>query len=112
MTREELIRNLRDLFDNIIKTAEAKNKDYAMNNNAFANFEIVGNMLQMANEDIKDGKYLCWLVYFTKHYISVLNYLRTRESHTEPIEGRIVDMIVYLGILYNMLKEDRRGNDE
>jgi len=112
MTRDELIGNLRNLFDNIIKTAEAKNKDYAMNDNAFANFEIVGNMLQMADENIKDGKYLCWLVYFTKHYISVLNYLRTRKSHTEPIEGRIVDMIVYLGILYNMLKEDRRGNNE
>jgi len=108
MKREELVEGLREICTKVIKTAEAKNKDYALEDDAFSNFRIIGEFLNIADPGLEDGKYMCWLVYFCKHFLSVLNYLRTRKVYTESIEGRIIDMIVYLAILYLMIEEDEK----
>jgi hypothetical protein len=58
-----------------------------------------------------------WLTYFTKHFDSVVSFIRKRNQGkavseivaglSEPIDGRILDMINYLAILRGMILEER-----
>jgi len=48
-----------------------------------------------------------WFVYFIKHYDALTSYIRGEYSDSEPIEGRIQDLINYLFLLYGIIKEDK-----
>jgi hypothetical protein len=47
-----------------------------------------------------------WSVYAYKHMAAIFAYVKNGGQHeSEPIEGRIVDLINYLLLLYKMVKE-------
>ncbi len=50
-----------------------------------------------------------WMVYFVKHFDALCSYIRGEYVDSEPIDGRIMDMINYLFLLYAIIKEKKDG---
>ena len=107
--------NITELLANCKQVLCSKGREYQNTNkddvNVFANFERASLDIGLSREQI------LW-VYFSKHKDSISKFikdLRTKdieqieENLSEPIEGRIVDAINYLLLLYGMEK-DRRLN--
>ena len=83
-----------------IPTREAGQKEYARNqNNAFANFERVGDYVCIDKKQVL-------MVYLLKHIDGIMAYINGHKSQREGVEGRITDAIVYLLLLRGMVDED------
>ena len=46
-----------------------------------------------------------WMTYFCKHFDALSSYIRGEYKDSEPIDGRIQDLINYLFLLYGILHE-------
>lgn len=56
--------------------------------------------------------FVVWKIYFSKHYRSLMTYIKDVQTQSlrplsESIDGRIMDMIVYLMIQWAMIEEER-----
>lgn len=60
---------------------------------------------KLAGTDIKK----VWFVYFVKHFDALSAYIRGEYKDSEPIEGRIEDLINYLFLLRGIIEEEH-GN--
>jgi hypothetical protein len=89
------------VFQECLATLESKGEDYKVNNDANSNFEEVAKRLRD-----KVGKYDVWQVYFQKHITAIEKWCASTDLASEPIEGRIIDAINYLFILYSMAVDD------
>ena len=77
----------------------AGQKEYARkNNNAFANFERVGENLDIQREEVL-------LVYLLKHIDGICSFVKGHKSQREDVRGRLTDAIVYLCLLWGMVNE-------
>ena len=77
----------------------AGQKEYARkNNNAFANFERVGENLDIQREEVL-------LVYLLKHIDGICSFVKGHKSQREDVRGRLTDAIVYLCLLWGMVDE-------
>ena len=100
MTTEEF----NNLLDNEIIPAitamrNAGQKEYAQDKDeVFANFIRSGNQV-----DIPADKAL--MVFLLKHIDGICAYLKGHTSQREHVTGRIADAIVYLMLLWGMIKE-------
>ena len=95
---------MHELMDTILKevvmTRDSGQKEYAHNNNdVFANFNRVAHLLE---EDRK--KVL--MTYMLKHIDGIAAYVKGHKSQREDVTGRITDCIVYLTLLWGMIKEE------
>lgn len=88
-----LIPRLRELRD-------AGQKEYALSESAFGNFERLGAQLELPPMKV------LW-VYLTKHLDGIRAHLNGHESQREDVAGRIEDAIVYL-ILFRAWREKER----
>jgi hypothetical protein len=89
-----------------------KGAEYSGSDDKFANFKRLAAMQGLPIESI-------WLTYCTKHFDSIVSFVKKRNQGktvaeieaglSEPIEGRILDMINYLAILRGMIIEEREG---
>ena len=78
----------------------AGQKEYARkNNNAFANFERVGENLDIQREEVL-------LVYLLKHIDGICSFVKGHKSQREDVRGRLTDAIVYLCVLWGMINEE------
>ena len=78
----------------------AGQKEYARkSNNAFANFERVGENLSLDKKEVL-------LVYLLKHVDGICAYVKGHKSQREDVRGRITDVIVYLCLLWGMIDSD------
>lgn len=105
MTPNDFNKYQLELIDKVLKITESKGKEYA--NSAvdrFANFNRLAAQLDMSNIKV------C-MVYLTKHFDAISNYVKTEEILSEPIEGRIVDAITYLILLAGMIKENSYSSE-
>jgi uncharacterized protein (DUF849 family) len=75
-----------------------KGAEYANSENQLANFKRLGKRLGLKPEAVI-------LVYLTKHLDAIDSYVRTGRVHSEPIEGRIDDAILYLILLKASIRE-------
>ena len=82
-----------------------KGHSYAHSGNPFANFERLSNILGTDRKKIL-------LVYLFKHIDAITAYINGQYMDTEPVQGRIVDAINYLTILYAMIEEENKENEE
>jgi len=48
---------------------------------------------------------IVWFIYFLKHFDALSSYIKEEYKDSEPINGRIIDMINYLFLLYALLEE-------
>jgi hypothetical protein len=105
MNRTEFRRYRRQLLKEAHDIALAKGKDYAGNSDVNANFK-------QGAENVGTSKYVIWHVYADKHFSAVRSGIKANpnrpEVASEPLRGRIIDLINYLILLGAMLEEDQQ----
>lgn len=80
-----------------------KGADYAGDDDVCANFKHHAELLGLTPEQI-------WAVYAGKHWDAIVTYCREGQVESEPIDGRIRDVIVYCFLLLAMVR-DREASD-
>jgi hypothetical protein len=95
-----------DLMDRVFiecqKTREQGQKEYAhSDSNALSNFERTGDELQIPREKV-------WYIFAKKHWDGTLAWIRGHRSQREDVRGRIMDLIVYLILLWAMVDDEER----
>ena len=97
MTYDQFTAVLNDLLEQIRKTRDAGQAEYAhTTTNVFANFDRVAEQTGMTREQVL-------MVYLLKHLDGICAYIKGHRSQREPVQGRIIDAIVYLTLLYGMV---------
>jgi hypothetical protein len=95
--REKICRKL--AFD-LIALGEQGQKEYAHDEgNALANFERLAQDLNLPREKV------LW-IYMRKHLDGILAHINGFQSQREPVQGRIMDAMVYLMLLYCMVEDN------
>lgn len=106
MTKQEMAEVLTKLQEKESFLREEGQKEYAHDDqDAFANFNRVAASLGI------DRKQVC-LVYMLKHLDGITSYIKGHKSQREPIEGRILDLRVYLALLAGMIEEEEKEEEE
>jgi hypothetical protein len=110
MTNQMFVAETEEFFKSCINIMNTKGAEYSGSDDKFANFKRLAAMQGLPIESI-------WLTYFTKHFDSLVSFVKKRNQGktvaeievglSEPIDGRILDMINYLAILRGMIVEER-----
>lgn len=91
---------LEDIFNEVRKIRLAGQKEYAHDkDNCFANFERIAMLQGLNRESIL-------MTYVLKHIDGIQSYVKGHKSQREDVRGRIVDIIVYLTLLWGMADQD------
>ena len=93
--RSEIIEELVTLEKEIMET---KGKEYATEEDTLDNFKIIGKILGKCPLEV------C-TVYMMKHMLAIADYAKRKETLSEDIRGRILDLRVY-AMLFYALTED------
>ena len=101
MTHKQFNEYQHDLLNKVVGMGDTKGKEYANSESRFANFDRAADELGLTNIQV------AW-VYTKKHLDGIASYCRTQRELSEPIEGRIVDAIVYLTLIAGMIAEKER----
>jgi len=101
MTHEEFDGFQNVLLCKVINMGTTKGKEYSNSESRFANFDRAAAELGLTNIQV------AW-VYVKKHLDGIASFCRTEKELSEPIEGRIVDAIVYLTLIAGMIAEKDR----
>ena len=79
-------------------------KEYArQNDDVHANFKRISSYL-----GISPAKVI--MVYLLKHIDGINAHIDGHKSQRENVEGRIIDVIVYLFLLYGLITEEKDDN--
>lgn len=96
--------HLKKLCADLIDTSIKGQKEYALSDDAFDNF----NRLAL---DLGIHRNIILFVYLKKHLDGVVSYMKGHKSQRESVHGRIKDSIVYLTLLDAMIAEDEKSPD-
>lgn len=99
MNRENFLTLMSRAYDDLVELNKTKGKDYAGDEDALSNFKDAAEQLGVAPEQV-------WAVYAHKHWSAIVSYCARGQVESEPIEGRIKDLILY-GFLLLGLVHDR-----
>ena len=108
MKREELVKEAEDVFEICKTLLRGKGAEYSKDNNVFSVFEKCG-------DDLDISPLIPIKLFMDKHYSSITSYIKKIVNGTdvntlnselsEPIDGRIQDMINYLVLLEAYIKQ-------
>ena len=90
----------KELLPKCFEIMDSKGIAYSGQIDKLGNFK---RLAKMTNTPIE----LIWFVYFVKHFDALNSYIKKEYTDSEPIEGRIVDLINYLFLLYGIIKEKK-----
>ncbi len=90
---------LDDVLDKCRDIMNSKGVAYSGTDDKFGNFNRIATKLGLDRKKI-------WSVYFNKHTDAIDAFLREEYKDCEPIQGRIMDAINYLLLLYGMVEEE------
>lgn len=100
MTKAEMVELMNIVFSECEHLRDAGQAEYAhRDENAFANFERVGERLGLNRKQVL-------LVYAEKHLDGIHSFVNGHKSQREDVRGRINDLIVYMCLLRGMIDED------
>ena len=104
MTNREFYDLMHQTFVKCEELAKVKGEDYTKGSqDSLANFKEGGKDINV------DPLKVCW-IFMNKHYQAITNYVKTDgKSQSEPIDGRIDDMINYL-VLFKGIIVEKRGH--
>jgi hypothetical protein len=92
-----------ELFNESLKIFMDKGIDYSGDTDSLANFKINAERAGIT-------KYQVWQIYFNKHVDAINNAIKNNPKNpqvaSEPLRGRINDIINYAALLASLLKED------
>jgi hypothetical protein len=100
MRRDQFQELMKNEFESLLETNTRKGHDYAGDDDALANFKEQGAESGVTPEQI-------WSVHAGKHWRSIMTYVREGDVQSEPIEGRIHDLILYGFLLLGLVTEKR-----
>lgn len=98
MKRDDFVAMVDRDFDVIRKINAEKGHDYAGDEDALANFKIQATECGLTPEQV-------WGVLAGKHWTAVRTFIREGQVASEPIEGRLHDMILYCFLLLGLVRE-------
>lgn len=102
-----------EMFSNCIATLATKGEEYTVGSkDRLANFKRSADKLRRPGVDIQMQD--VWLIFFDKHWSAIQNYLKNdcHVKSNEPIQGRIMDCIVYLILFSKMVREIESNRKE
>jgi len=102
----EILRN--KFLTETLKLSDQKRIEYTEGNhetNVLWNFENIGKTLNLTPFQVLS-------VYLQKHTSSLFNYFKTGKEYSEPIKGRITDIINYLLLMVAMLTKYKGDANE
>jgi hypothetical protein len=94
----DILRN--EAYARICKISDTKGHDYSGQEDALRNFKTNGEALGITPMQV-------WGVLCIKHWDAVMTFLREGDVKSEPVEGRIDDVILYLFLLQALIKEEK-----
>ena len=95
---EELIQ--KEILPKVLQTRDAGQKEYAQDeDNVFANFERIAMAIDVDRERLL-------MTYLLKHIDGISAYTKGHRSQREDVTGRLTDAIVYLMLLWAMIREE------
>ncbi len=104
MNKDDMKSVMDRVFGECMELRVAGQKEYAhRDDNAFANFERVGERLNINRAQVL-------LVYLEKHLDGIHSWSKGHISQREGVRGRINDAIVYLCLLRGMIEEEAKVN--
>ena len=87
-----------EILPKVLQTRDAGQKEYAQDeDNVFANFERIALAIDVDRERVL-------MTYLLKHIDGISAYTKGHRSQREDVTGRITDAIVYLMLLWAMVK--------
>jgi hypothetical protein len=102
VTFEEFDAVTERIWVQVKRMRDTKGKEYAKTADRFDNFNRLSAKLGLPRNKV-------WQVYFQKHLDAVESYIENGKAYSsEPILGRIVDLITYLTLLGGMIEEDQK----
>jgi hypothetical protein len=109
MTGEQFRQMMREGLEQLIALNETKGRDYAGEDDALRNFKQHAGELGIAPEQV-------WAVFASKHWDAILTAARHAGDDgyrpSEPVEGRVRDLVVYLFLYLAMHREEIGPEDE
>lgn len=104
MRRDEFNDLRAKTVEDIFKINDTKGADYAGDEDALGNFKDAARMLGISPEQV-------WAVYAHKHISAIMSFCQKGQVESEPIEGRIHDVMVYCVLLLGLI-EDRKRDEQ
>ena len=106
MIKSEMNQIMDDILTNVKETRDAGQKEYARDEaDVFANFKRVASYTGQTKESVL-------MTYLLKHIDGINAFVKGHTSQREDVVGRITDCIVYLMLLWGMIKEEREKPNE
>ncbi len=106
MTKVELEKLAEELHQDSMNLMGLKNNDYTCGKaeeDALYNFHFIAKVLDV------DPK-LVWGVYFLKHVLATLKYIKSGYVESEGIKGRLMDIHNYNTLLWAIMNEEQKEN--
>lgn len=100
MKRVDYVALMDDHYAKITEINRTKGHDYAGDDDALANFKQAAEKLGLTPEQI-------WGVYADKHWSAVMTFIKEGDVKSEPIEGRLHDVILYSFLLLGLIEEKK-----
>ena len=107
MNKETLHALMEHIFDEVMATRNAGQKEYARDvDNGFANFERIASFTGVNREKVL-------LTYMIKHVDGLCAYADGHSSQREDVRGRLTDIVVYCILLWGMVEDnlEKEGNN-
>jgi len=88
------------VYLSLIDLTTTKGEEYSRDADQLANFKRQAEELCMTPEKVL-------MVYLNKHLDAIKSFVKTGKIHSEPIQGRIQDAILYLILLQAIVEEQQ-----
>ena len=101
VSKADMVEIMEDVIEHVKDARDGGQDEYARDKeNAFANFERIGDWLGKTREEVL-------MVYLLKHMDGIISWVDGNESQREDVTGRITDAITYLCLLWGMVEAKR-----
>jgi hypothetical protein len=99
MTKEEFTEFRRKLNEECEGLLDCKGSDYTTGNDRLDNFKRVSEVTGVTPLGV-------WSVYFLKHVLAIMKYVRSHRVESESIRGRFVDVRNYIDLGMAIIDEE------
>jgi hypothetical protein len=102
MKSEELYQFIeKEILPECFAIMKSKGEAYSGTEDKLGNFKRCANLAGITVEKT-------WFIYMCKHFDALSSYIRGEYKDSEPIKGRLQDLINYLFLLCGILKEKNK----
>jgi len=102
LTRDDLAKFVEDILKNyLLPVLCKKGRDYKVSDSKKENIDEYFSKISSLT-GCRIGAYDVWAVLFSKHMVSIFNWIDTGDLESEGLDNRLMDAINYLFILWGM----------